>query len=214
MRVKICGLMRSEDVKGAIDSGADAVGFVVGSPASPRNPDLIDAQKLMKSVPVFATSVAVTSSKNPRTILRICSKLEPDAIQLHQHQQEVVQSIRKRHPGTSVILATAILNRISVAHASKTSTYSDAILADTSNASGMGGTGQIHDWSLTAAVRNRIYPHPLILAGGLTPRNVRLAIKRVKPFAVDVSTGVEKEPGIKDHKLVMEFIKNAKGVVS
>jgi phosphoribosylanthranilate isomerase len=211
MRVKICGMMRSEDVKVAIDSGADAVGFVVGSPMSPRNLALTKARKLMKSVPIFTARVAVTSANDSKSVLKICSKLRPDAIQLHQHRRELVRLIRRQQPETSLILATAIRNRFSVARASRTSAYSDAVLADTPNTAGMGGTGQVHNWVLTAAVRDRIYPHPLILAGGLTPRNVRPAIRKVKPFAVDVSTGVERKTGIKDHMKIMEFIKNAKG---
>jgi phosphoribosylanthranilate isomerase len=74
----------------------------------------------------------------------------------------------------------------------------------------MGGTGRTHDWNLTAALRNRIYPHPLILAGGLTPSNVQTAIRKVRPFAVDVSSGVEKTVGAKDLKKIGDFIKRAK----
>lgn len=214
MRVKICGLMRSEDVKIAVDSGADAVGFVVGSPKSPRNLALMKARKLMKAVPIFSARVAVTSANDPKSVLNICSKLKPDAIQLHQHRRELVRLIRRHHPGTSIILATAIRKRDSVAQASRASAYSDAVLADTPNTAGLGGTGRVHNWTLTAVVRGRIYPHPLILAGGLTPRNVGQAIRRVKPYAVDVSTGVEKRIGMKDHVKVMEFIKNAKGEVN
>jgi phosphoribosylanthranilate isomerase len=75
---------------------------------------------------------------------------------------------------------------------------------------GMGGTGRTHDWELTARIRSTIYPYPLILAGGLTPGNVRAAIHRVRPFAVDVSSGVEKTIGIKDQGKIREFIMNAK----
>ena len=214
MRVKICGIMRAQDVKVAVDSGADAVGFVVGNPISPRNLALTKARRLMKAVPIFTTRVAVTSANDSKSVLKICSKLKPAAIQLHQHRRELVRLIRRRHPETSLILATAIRNRVSVARASRTSAYSDAILADTPSMAGIGGTGRVHNWVLTAALRDRVYPHPLILAGGLTPRNVFQAIRMVKPFAVDVSTGVEKKIGIKDHVKIMEFIKNAKGDVN
>jgi phosphoribosylanthranilate isomerase len=202
--------MRSQDLAAALESGADAVGFVVGSPSSRRNLELNQARKLIKRVPIFATRVAVTSTNDPKKVLRICSRLKPDAVQLHQHQQELVRLIRKKHPETELILATAIRDHSSLTRASWILNDSDAVLADTPGADGMGGTGRIHDWRLTADFRNRIYPHPLILAGGLTPSNVRLAIRTVKPFAVDVSTGVEKRIGVKDDRKIRDFINNAK----
>ena len=91
-----------------------------------------------------------------------------------------------------------------------TSGYSDAVLADSPSHDGMGGTGRTHDWNLTATLRDRIYPHPLILAGGLTPSNVQTAIKKVRPFAVDVSSGVEKTVGVKDPRKIRDFIMRAK----
>ncbi len=214
MRVKICGMMRLKDVKAAVDSGADAVGFVVGSPTSKRNLSLTKARELMKTVPIFAARVAVTSANDPTGVLKICSKLRPDVIQLHQHGRKLVRLIRKQHPDTELILATAIRDRFSVACAGQASAFSDAVLADTPSTGGIGGTGLIHDWALTATVRSKIYPHPLILSGGLTPRNVREAIEKVKPFAVDVSTGVEKKMGMKDHVKIRQFINNAKEKVN
>lgn len=211
MQVKICGLMRSQDVKAALENGADALGFVVGSPSSPRNLALSQARRLMEKVPVFTTKVAVTSASDSESVLRICSKLKPDAVQLHQHQRELVHSVRKKRPDMRVILATAIRDHSSISRAKRTSRYSDAVLADSAGTGPMGGTGRTHDWRLTAALRNRIYPHPLILAGGLTPGNVRLAIRKVRPFAVDVSTGVEKRVGVKDHEKIRSFIDEAKG---
>lgn len=212
MRVKICGMMRPKDIVAAVENGADAVGFVVGSPSSPRNLKLSRARALFKHVPVFTTKVAVTSATQPGTIFRICSMLRPDAVQLHKHSPNIVRLIRKRLPGTSIILAAAIQDRRSVATATRTSDYSDAILADSPSNTGMGGTGRTHDWELTAKLRNRIYPHPLILAGGLTPANVQQAIRKIRPFAVDVSSGVEKRIGIKDHEKIKLFIDKARGL--
>jgi len=210
MRVKICGLMRSKDVGASLDSGADALGFVVASPASRRNLPFEEARKLMKAVPMFATKVAVTSANDRQSVLKICSKLRPDALQLHHHRPELVRLVRRKHPETKLILATAIRDRSSLRHARWASGYSDAVLADSPSLSGMGGTGRTHDWNLTAALRDRIHPQPLILAGGLTPSNVRTAIRKVRPFAVDVSSGVEKTVGVKDPKKIREFIERAK----
>lgn len=210
MRVKICGMMRQKDVDTAVDNGADAVGFVVGSPSSRRNLSLAEARSLMKRVPIFATKVAVTSSKDSKNIRRICSALNPDALQLHRYNPKLIQMIRRTHPEIELILATAIRDLSSVLRAKRTSSYSNAVLADTPSIIGMGGTGRTHDWSLTASLRQKIHPHPLILAGGLTPSNVQLAIKKVKPYAVDVSSGVEESMGVKDHVKVRKFINNAK----
>ena len=209
MRVKICGLMRSKDVMAALEYGADAVGFVVGSPSSRRNLSLSAARRLMKKVGIFATRVAVTSSLEAKTIRKIGSKLSPDALQLHQYDPELIRMIRRSHPEIQLILATAVRHRSSIVQAKRTSRYSDAVLADTPSITGIGGTGRTHDWELSATLREAIYPHPLILAGGLTPSNVRLAIRKVDPFAVDVSTGVEERIGVKDHLKIREFIMNA-----
>jgi len=89
---------------------------------------------------------------------------------------------------------------------------SDAILMDSCLPGKYGGTGETHDWKLSRRVRDAIHPKPFVLAGGLTPENVEEAIRMVKPYAVDVSSGVESHPGIKDECKVFEFTKRAKGV--
>ena len=210
MRVKICGLMRLGDVIAAVNEGADAVGFVVESPPSPRNLPLTKAQELMKAARVFSTKVMVTSAHDPRKILKTCSKLKPDALQLHNYTPELVHKLRKKQPSTSLILATGIQDTSSLKQAKSMSRYADAVLADSPSTTGTGGTGRTHDWRFTARIRNTIRPHLLILAGGLTPSNVKSAIEIVRPFAVDVSSGVEKKVGVKDHGKIREFILNAK----
>jgi phosphoribosylanthranilate isomerase len=213
MRVKICGLMRSKDVRAAFDSGADAVGFVVASPSSRRNLPLDRARKLMKEVPIMTTKVAVTSAGDISSLQKICSNLRPDALQLHNHRRKLVELLRRRYPEMKLILATAISDSFALQRASRTSNYSDAVLAD-SQSNGMGGTGRTHDWNLTATLRGMIYPHPLILAGGLTPDNVQRATRIVRPFAVDVSSGVERTVGAKDPRKIRDFVKRAKEVVN
>jgi phosphoribosylanthranilate isomerase len=210
LRVKICGLMRQKDVRTALESGADAVGFVVASPSSPRNLSLERARRMMRAVPIFATKVIVTSANDPRTIRKICSASQPDALQLHHYNLGMIRKLRSTEPEMKLILATAVKDQSSLADAKRSSDYSNAVLADTPSASGTGGTGRVHDWKLTAKLRQTISPHPLIMAGGLTPKNVQLAIRMVRPFAVDVSSGVEREIGAKDPAKVHEFIMNAK----
>jgi phosphoribosylanthranilate isomerase len=206
--------MRPQDVNAALNEGADALGFVVDSPSSPRNLTLPHAKRLMKTAHLFSTRVAVTSVRDSRRVLRICAELKPDALQLHYHTPELIHSLRKEHTATRLILATPIHDNSSLRRARNLSHYSDAVVADSPSPTRMGGTGRTHDWHITARIRNAIYPHPLILAGGLTAKNVKAAIEQVKPFAVDVSSGVEKEVGIKDHGKIREFIMNAKGKVA
>ena len=210
MRVKICGIMRLNDVSAAVDEGADAVGFVIDSPSSPRNLPLAKARKLMKAVRVFSTKVMVTSAHDPKRMVKVCSKLKPDALQLHYHTPGLVHLLKKKQSTTSLILATGIRDISSLKQVKSMSRYADAVLADSPSVTGMGGTGRTHDWRLTARIRKTIRPHPLILAGGLTPSNVKAAIEIVRPFAVDVSSGVEKAVGVKDHRKIKEFIMNAK----
>ncbi|HYW01101.1 MAG TPA: phosphoribosylanthranilate isomerase [Candidatus Acidoferrum sp.] len=211
MRVKICGITRSRDVEAAIQYGADALGFVVGTPSSPRNLTINRAKKLMKQVPVFNMKVAVTSSMDLKTLRKISDNLRPDALQLHNHNKTIVKNLRNHNPHLQLIL-TAQIEGKSAAYAKRLSKYSDAIIADSPSNTGMGGTGNTHDWALTSQIRDTIYPHPLILAGGLTPTNVQSAIRKVRPYAVDVSGGVEKTKGVKDHTKMKEFIMNAKEI--
>lgn len=202
--------MRLSDVNAALNEGADAVGFVVESPSSPRNLPLTKAQRLMKVVRVFSTKVAVTSANDPKKIVAMCSKLKPDVLQLHYHTPQLVHVLRKKQPAIRLILATGVRDKLSLKRAKSTSRYADAVLADSPSSTGMGGTGITHDWGLTARIRKEIHPHPLILAGGLTPNNVKTAIETVRPFAVDVSSGIEKRVGIKDHSKIREFVMKAK----
>lgn len=210
MHVKICGMMRQKDIEAASNHGADAVGFVVGTPSSRRNLTLAKASELMKNVPIFTSTVAVTSTCDRKILQKIIVKLTPDVLQLHSPDLKTVSVISKRNPGLPLILATPIRNTESIAKAEVIAKYSDALIADSPSELGIGGTGRVHDWKLTAQLRNRIYPKPLILAGGLTVSNVREAIRKVKPFGVDVSSGVEKAIGIKDDCKMNEFIKRSK----
>ena len=209
MRVKICGITRLSDLEAAIRYGADALGFVVGTTSSPRNLTISRAKKLMKQIPVFNTKVAVTSSTDLNILRKITDTLRPDALQLHNHNRAIVKTLRNHDLYLPLILATQIDGK-SIAYAKRVRNYSDAIIADSPSSTGMGGTGCTHDWALTSEIRDEIYPHPLILAGGLNPTNVQSAIRKVRPYAVDVSGGVEKARGVKDHLKMKKFIMNAK----
>jgi phosphoribosylanthranilate isomerase len=211
VRVKICGITRKEDLEAAAAAGADAVGFVVGVASSPRNISVSKAEKLIRQVPPFVKSVLVTV---PRSIdeFETYEQLNPDAIQIHGENLHAAASVRLKIPKTLLIGAVNahLANTLDVV--SRTSKLFDAVLLDSFANGRYGGTGIVHDWELSKRVKQVIHPKPLILAGGLNPDNVAEAVRTVEPYAVDVSSGVERQPGIKDHKKIIEFIKNAKDV--
>ncbi len=211
VRVKICGITRREDLDAAAAAGADAVGFVVGVASSPRNLSLNEAEKLIRQVPPFVKSVLVTI---PRSIddFKTYEKLNPDAIQIHGENLHAAASVRLKIPNILLLGAVNahLANALDVV--SRASKLFDAVLLDSFADGRYGGTGIVHDWELSKRAKQVIHPKPLILAGGLNPENVAEAVCTVEPYAVDVSSGVELLPGIKDHKKIREFIKNAKDV--
>jgi len=211
VRVKICGITRKEDLDAAVAAGADAVGFVVGVASSPRNIALEKAEKLIRQVPPFVKSVLVTVPKSVDEF-EIYEQLNPDAIQIHGENLHAAASIRLKFPNTLLIVAVNanLTNALDVV--SKASKIFDAVLLDSFADGRYGGTGIVHDWELSKRAKQAIHPKPLILAGGLNPENVAEAVRTVEPYAVDVSSGVERQPGVKDHKKIIKFIKNAKDV--
>jgi len=211
VRVKICGITREEDLAVAVAAGADAVGFVVGVPSSPRNISLKKAEKLIRLVPIFVKSVLVTVPKSINE-LQTYEKLSPDAIQIHGENLPDTSTLRGKLPNTPLIRAINANPMNALEVASEASKLFDAILLDSSTCGRYGGTGIVHDWNLSKRVKQVIRPKPLILAGGLNPENVKDAIHTVQPYAVDVCTGVESRPGFKDPEKVLAFIENVKEV--
>jgi phosphoribosylanthranilate isomerase len=211
VRVKICGITRKEDLNAAAAAGADAVGFVVGVASSPRNITLEKAEKLIRQVPPFVKSVLVTV---PRSIdeFEVYEKLNSDAIQIHGEKLHAAASVRLKVPNTLLIGAVNAQLANTPDAVSTAAKLFDAVLLDSFAEGRYGGTGIVHDWELSKRVKHVIHPKPLILAGGLNPDNVAEAVRTVEPYAVDVSSGVEQQPGIKSHQKIVEFIKNAKDV--
>ncbi len=211
VKVKICGITSNEDLVTAIEAGADAVGFVVNVSSSPRNLTIEKAERLMRNTPVFVKNVVVTVPKRLGELVEIYERLRPDILQIHGHNLSD-SVIREKLANTRLIRAIQVKSVHAVDEAVKTANTFDAVLLDTFVPDKFGGTGEVHDWELSKHIRLKVHPKPLILAGGLNPENVQDAVRVVKPYAVDVSSGVESQPGIKDSKKVFEFIKNAKEV--
>ncbi len=202
-RIKICGIRSLDDLRMVVDAGVDAVGFVVDVPSSPRNLKLEEARRLVKATPVFVETVAVTMPRDVNHLKLILDVVEPDAVQVHGLR--VDGGLRDSLPGVKLIAAVQATSSIDEL-ALEASRYSDAILVDTPGE--RGGTGKTHDWSISKRTRELIYPKPMILAGGLNAGNVKEAIRIVRPFAVDVSSGVESMPGVKDKVKVLDFVKS------
>ena len=212
VKVKICGLMRQEDLDASVHAGADAVGLVVGTPSSPRNLSLETAEKLLRRTPSSVESVLVMVADCADEVARIGSRLKPCAVQIHGDSPIDVSLLKERMPNLTLIRAVNANSSDAFSTALAASKTFDAVHLD-SNANGKhGGTGLIHDWTLSKRIKTAIHPRRMILAGGLTPDNVADAVRTVQPYAVDVSSGVELQPGIKSHKRIVEFVENAKSV--
>jgi phosphoribosylanthranilate isomerase len=211
VRVKICGITSLKDLLMAVETGADAVGFVVDVPQSPRNLSLGKVKELMEATPIFVQTVVVTVPEDFSHLEKICEDLNPDAIQIHGLNSSYTK-IQERHPGTQLVGAIQAKPGFDVENVVGMADISDAVLLDSYSPDKYGGTGRTHDWELSRRVRETISPKPLILAGGLKPENVKQAADVVKPYAVDVSSGVESFPGIKDQNKVLQFIRNAQEV--
>lgn len=209
-RVKICGLTRATDTAAAVEAGADAVGFITGVPVdTPREITAEEARDLVATVPPFVTSVVVTMPETPADALDLSEQTGADAIQIHGTLSPgEIEALQKR-VDIPVIAAVDVDDPEIEAYA----TVADAVLVDSTDEDGGGGTGQTHDWTESREIRAAIET-PLILAGGLTPENVSEAVATVDPFGVDTASGVETSGGRKDHDAVRQFATRAQRAVS
>lgn len=192
-------------------AGTDAVGFVVGVIESSRNISIKKAQELISMVPIFVDSVVVTITNDFEQIGEICRKLCPNAIQIHGDiNSSDLFSLKSNFPNITLIKSIGANPKTAQQQSTTAMKNFNAILLDSIVKGKIGGTGVTHNWDLSLKIKQIIHPTPLILAGGLNSENVKRAIDYVQPFAVDVSSGVEKTPGKKDRKKIFNFVKNAK----
>lgn len=212
VRVKICGITNEEDLKNSIIAGADALGFVIDVNSSPRSISIDRARELMEKVPVFISKVAVTVLNDFDRIIEIKNRLKPEYIQIHGDFDFDDDYMLKALYDMRMIRAITLKSNLSLESVLNEAENFDAILVDSYKEGKYGGTGMVNDFRICREIREAISPKPLILAGGLNPDNVEEAIRTVKPFAVDVSSGVESSPGIKDYEKMSNFVANAKRV--
>jgi phosphoribosylanthranilate isomerase len=198
-RIKICGITRDQDLRAALVAGADAIGLVF-YPPSPRYVMNERAQALARSVPPFVTRVGLFVNESPEKVRQVMHEVPLDLLQFHG-EEDAVYCAQFGHPW---IKAVRMRPGINLLESAVEFSGAQALLVD-AFVDGYGGAGQVFDWSL---IPDQL-PLPLILSGGLHPANVGSAVRAVRPWAVDVSSGVEVTggpKGIKDARRIEEFV--------
>ncbi|MEY4691497.1 MAG: hypothetical protein RIT19_1822 [Verrucomicrobiota bacterium] len=207
LRIKICGITREEDAWAAIDAGADALGFVF-VPGTPRFIEPGRAAAIVRGLPPFVSRVGLFVDAAAGLIDATLAEVDLDTVQLHGGESpEVGRSLLGR---VRVLQAFRVQGPETLERLPEYRESTHAWLLDAYVPGAAGGTGARFDWNL--AVQARQLGHPLILAGGLKPENIAEAVRQVRPFAVDVSSGVEVSPGRKDAEKMRRLIASARSV--
>ena len=203
-RVKVCGMTRLEDIEASVAAGADALGFVFYEP-SPRFVDLQRAAALMARIPPFVTSVGLFVNASEQAIRQHLQELPIDLLQFHGDETAAFCA-RFDRPWIKAVRMKPGVDLLQSASECAATSGACGVLADTFSDS-YGGTGEAFDWSMLPSGLRL----PLILSGGLTPLNVRQAVRMVRPWAVDVSSGVEGVvKGCKDPGKIEEFMRGVR----
>jgi phosphoribosylanthranilate isomerase len=200
-KVKICGITNLDDAFAAVDYGADALGFVFFK-ASPRSISHQDAARIIRKLPPFITTVGVFVDEKFKHVENIIHQTSLDVIQFHGSESPELCNCSR-----AVIKAIRVKSLESLEPLDKYKDKVSAFLLDTFTPDALGGTGQIFNWDIAVYAKQF---GKIILAGGLTPANVIEAVRRVQPYGVDVSSGIESKKGKKDHKKMRSFIENVK----
>jgi phosphoribosylanthranilate isomerase len=208
-RIKVCGIMNQIELSQAVSAGVDAVGFVVEIEDSRHCLLANEAADLIKMVPIFTKSVAVIAPVDVNEAVRLAAQTRPDILQIHgslcpEDLAELKSSVHQK-------LVAAIAVGFGSKDAQSFAGNVDAILLDTLAKGKLGGTGAVHDWNQSAEIAKTLLAMkvPVVLAGGLNPGNVADAIMKVKPYAVDVSSGVE-TAGRKDPEKILSFVREVR----
>lgn len=210
MRVKICGTATFADLDCAVAAGADAVGFLMGITHVTQDAVTPEtAAAMVATLPPFIVPVAVTHLTKPSDLIRIVELSRCTTLQIQDMvTPDDIAEVREVLPYLRIMKAVHVMDESAIATAKYFSDTADAILLDTRTADRIGGTGITHDWNISAKIVKEC-SCPVILAGGLTPENVTEAIIRVRPYAVDVHTGVKKN-GVRDAERTRAFVANAR----
>lgn len=200
-RVKICGITNPFDARLAVHAGAAAIGLIFAR--SPRRVTVAAAQEVVEVIPPFVDTVAVFMDAPVAEIRDVCSSLRIRTIQLHGFEgPDYVRELKRE------FVVVKACNVESAAEVDSLADYgADAYLVDSRSPTGGGGTGRTCDWDIARDVAAR---YPVILAGGLSPDNVRRAVTHVRPYAVDASSSLEESPGKKDPQKMRRFVEEVR----
>jgi phosphoribosylanthranilate isomerase len=199
-RVKICGITRKQDAQVAVDAGVDAVGLVFYE-KSPRFVSKAQAAEISQLIPAFISRVALFKDADENIVQSVLQQVEIDLIQFHGSETVDFCEQFDRPYIKALGMNSAECDVNYLISSAKKYQSAKALLLDGHAPGEAGGTGETFDWSSIAEINK-----PVVLAGGLTADNVKQAIEIVHPFAVDVSSGVESSPGIKDKEKVAAFM--------
>jgi phosphoribosylanthranilate isomerase len=196
-RIKFCGMTRAEDVQAAATLGVDAIGLIFAA-RSPRRLELPQARALRALLPPFVVPVALVMDADPSRILAILQTVKPALLQFHGSES----AEECGHYGLPYLKAVPMAIPEGAAIYAARYPAAAGFVFDSHGAGEPGGTGRRFDWNQLPAHLGR----PLLLAGGLDPDNVFDAIRAARPYAVDVSSGIESEPGVKDPEKMRRFV--------
>ncbi|MDQ2927204.1 MAG: phosphoribosylanthranilate isomerase [Pseudomonadota bacterium] len=194
-RIKICGVSRPQDIDAAVEAGADAIGFVF-HPASPRHVKVERAASLARGLPPFVTPVGLFVNAAAKDIAAAAAAIPNLVLQFHGDEDAAECGVS----GRPFLRAARMMPGLDLLDFARHFSAAQAILLD-APAEGWGGSGKVFDWSLVP----RAVPHRLVLSGGLRAANVAAGIQLLRPWAVDVSSGVESSRGVKDAALIHAF---------
>lgn len=216
--VMITGSKTIQDATAASELGADAIGILVGQRHFDPYSDFVSAEvarSIRESLPTNCESVFVTHLINVRDILELARIIQPMTLQLHgESTPEDIVAIKKEMPDVKIIKAVHVIDSSCIETVGRYTDLVDRITLDTINTATdqIGGTGKTHDWNISKQIVQS-YKIPVILEGGLNSDNIWIAINKVKPFGVDVSSGVKDSKGNQDNQKVALFIRRAKGKI-
>jgi phosphoribosylanthranilate isomerase len=209
--IKICGLRSYDEARDALDCGATRLGFLVG--LTHRAEDEIEAgaaREAVRRLPAAADTVLVTHLTDPVRVAELAGAIGVRGIQVHGPMAlPGLRRLRALVPGLGVLKAVHVTGQDAVAQALAQAGAAPGLLLDSRTEDRLGGTGAVHDWSVSARVVAVLPGLPVHLAGGLTPDNVAEAIRRVRPAGVDVNSGVEDSRGRKDRGRMRRFVDRA-----
>ncbi len=208
-RVKVCCISSVEEAKLAIENGASALGLVGNMPSGPGVIDDELISEIVKTIPPAVSTFLLTSETTAKNIIAHYKKVNTTTIQIvYKLPMADYEVIRTELPHVKLVQVIHVIDENSVKKAVEVSKYVDAILLDSGNPNlqvkELGGTGRTHNWELSRQIRENI-SIPLFLAGGLNPENIQEAIVTVKPFGVDVCSGVRTNGKLDEGKLVKFF---------